>query len=376
MTQNYQFHGQMCVGGELNDFLEHIFEMNLQNEALGVPMVPLCLWGKHGVGKTQIVRDLCKRKGWAHAYAAPAQFEEMGDLHGMPSVLDPDVNVQGDEITVYSPPAWIPKEEGPGLLILDDINRADDRMLRGVMQLLQNFELLSWKLPAKWQIVATANPDDGNYSVTTMDDAMLTRMLHVTLEFNVKSWLKWALETGVDKRGVDFVSTYPECITGQRTTPRSLVQFFDQIKEIEDLKGNIELVEILASSALDDVTVGTFLGFVNDDLTILLPPEQILNSVDWPAIDKQIEQVAIGKNGEQRLDRISTLCMRMYFHLISANYKHESAHNENLINFLLHQSIPNDLKMSFYLDLSKDGSETVKGMLKDKRLAKLLLGSM
>jgi hypothetical protein len=66
----------------------------------------------------------------------------------------------------------------------------------------------------------------------------------------------------------------------------------------------------------------------------------------------------------------------MYFHLISANYKHENAHNENLINFLLHQSIPNDLKMSFYLDLSKDGSETVKGMLKDKRLAKLLLGSM
>jgi hypothetical protein len=201
-------------------------------------------------------------------------------------------------------------------------------------------------------------------------------MLHVTLEFNVKSWLAWALETGVDKRGVDFVSTYPECITGQRTTPRSLVQFFDQIKEIEDLKESIELVEILASSALDDVTVGTFLGFVHDDLTILLPPEQILNSVDWPAVDKQIAKVAIGKHGEQRLDRISTLCMRMYFHLISANYKHESAHNENLINFLLHQSIPNDLKMSFYLDLSKDGSETVKGMLKDKRLAKLLLASM
>jgi hypothetical protein len=38
--------------------------------------------------------------------------------------------------------------------------------------------------------------------------------------------------------------------------------------------------------------------------------------------------------------------------------------------------VPNDLKMSFYLDLSKEGSEVVKNMLKDKRLAKLLLGSM
>ena len=51
------------------------------------------------------------------------------------------------------------KDEGPGILLLDDINRADDRILRGCMQLLQNFELTSWKLPPKWQIVATANPE-------------------------------------------------------------------------------------------------------------------------------------------------------------------------------------------------------------------------
>ena len=40
--------------------------------------------------------DFAKRKNWKIAYCAPAQFEEMGDLHGMPSVLDPDVNIQGD----------------------------------------------------------------------------------------------------------------------------------------------------------------------------------------------------------------------------------------------------------------------------------------
>jgi hypothetical protein len=154
------------------------------------------------------------------------------------------------------------------------------------------------------------------------------------------------------------------------------VQFFYQIKGIADLKENIELVEILASSALDDATVAAFLGFVNDDLTILLPPEQILNTEDWASVAKQIEIVAIGKNGEQRLDRIATLCMRIYFYLISANYVHQQIHDENLINFLLHESVPNDLKMSFYLDLSKEGSEVVKNMLKDKRLAKLLLGSM
>ena len=49
----------------------------------------------------------------------------MGDLHGMPNVIDPDEKVSGDEYTVYSPPDWVPTEEGPGILLLDDINRAE-----------------------------------------------------------------------------------------------------------------------------------------------------------------------------------------------------------------------------------------------------------
>ena len=112
----------------------------------------------------------------------------MGDLHGMPIVVDPDKRITGDEYTVYSPPDWVPKEEGPGILLLDDINRADDRILRGCMQLLQNFELFSWHLPDKWQIVATANPEGGDYSVTPMDDAMLTRFYDTSLNFVSKIW--------------------------------------------------------------------------------------------------------------------------------------------------------------------------------------------
>jgi MoxR-like ATPase len=116
-----------------------------------------------------------------------AQFEEMGDLHGIPTIRDPtpDESNSDDEYTVFAPPEWVPTAKGPGILLLDDINRADDRILRGIMQLLQNFE---WQLPEQWQIVATANPEGADYSVTPMDDAMLTRMLHFTLTFDAKAW--------------------------------------------------------------------------------------------------------------------------------------------------------------------------------------------
>ncbi len=57
-------------------------------------------------------------------------------------------------------------------------------------------------------------------------------------------------------------------------------------------------------------------------------------------------------------------------------YKPESIHSANLVSFLLLDTIPNDLKMSLYLDINKECSTEVKEMLKDKKLAKLLIGSL
>ena len=145
----------------------------------------------------------------------------------------------------------------------------------------QNFELFSWQLPSKWQIVATANPEGGDYSVTPMDDAMLTRLLHLTMVFDPKTWARWADQAGIDSRGIDFVLTYPEVVSGKRTTPRSLVQFFEMIKDIPDLKAQTELVSTLALSSLDDVTVGTFLGFINDNLEQLVNSDEILDAKDF-----------------------------------------------------------------------------------------------
>lgn len=49
------------------------------------------IWGNHGLGKTQLVTEYAREKGWGLAYCAPAQFEEMGDLHGIPTLVDPDI---------------------------------------------------------------------------------------------------------------------------------------------------------------------------------------------------------------------------------------------------------------------------------------------
>lgn len=376
MSVEYIEFGKKGSSREIKMILSHIFERNNELNKEDKRGTAVCIWGTHGLGKTQIVRDYALEKKWKFSYIAPAQFEEMGDLHGMPIVVDPDEKITGDEYTVYSPPDWVPREEGPGILLLDDINRADDRILRGCMQLLQNFELTSWKLPPKWQIVATANPEGGDYSVTPMDGAMLTRMLHATLKFDAKIWAEWAYAANVDERGISFVLTYPELVNSDRTTPRSLTQFFEQIASIDDLKGNLQLVQALALSSLDDVTVSSFIAFVNDELTQLIDPEEILDAKDFKSIEKRIKDISVDDSGAKRVDRLATICSRLYLKLASNDYKQEKNHSKNLIKFLLFETIPNDLLMSLYMDLQKHGSDKIKEMTRDKKLANKLLSTL
>jgi MoxR-like ATPase len=361
------------VGAErLVQLLEHVFARNLDAAQRGGRGTPVCIWGRHGVGKTEIVQQLAKARGWELAYCAPAQFEEMGDLHGLPML---DQSGADGPRTVFAPPDWVPTSAGPGILLLDDLNRADDRILRGLMQLLQRFEMFSWALPPAWQIVATANPEGSDYSVTTMDDAMLTRFLHVSLVFEVKAWVRWALDTGVDRRGIDFVLTYPEVLTGRRTSPRTLTQFFEQIAHVPDLSAESDLVRTLAESALDDVTVATFVTFVNDDLVRLIDPSEILDAEDWGAVHERIGDLA--QDGDtRRVDRLQTIGTRLVLAVTRAGYAPAERHGENLVRFLSHQVLPADLRVALHRDLLSGGSEPLKALMRDKRLAELLLAGM
>ena len=346
-------YGLNINGEQLFEFLDRVLDSNLAIESkTGKRPTPLCIWGTHGLGKTEIAMEVTRNKGWKIAYCAPAQFEEMGDLHGLPFKVDPDPNVLGDERTVYMTPEWVPKDEGPGVLLLDDLNRADDRILRGTMQLLQNFEMFSWSLPPKWQIIVTANPDSGDYSVSSMDEAILTRMIHLTLNFNVKSWAEWALKNGVDERGVNFVLTYPEMVTLKRTTPRTLVHFFSQLGQIEDLIKDIFLVEILAKGCLDEITADAFINFIKERLTNIPNAIDILKETNLNNLDEMINNLIKTENGV-RLDLINTLFTRIIF-ILKDNTVIENHNLKNvLIHFLMHNSIPMDFKYSFHFDLNK-----------------------
>ena len=368
MAQGIQTYGAELDALTLQRILTHVFRTNLADEeSTGARPTPVCIWGSHGIGKTSLIKDFAHRNGWKFRYCAPAQFEEMGDLHGLPVTHDPDPEVQGDETTIYLPPDWVPKtdESGPGILLLDDINRADDRILRGLMQLLQEFEMFSWTLPRKWQIVCTGNPDSGDYSVTSMDDAMLTRMLHFTMVYEHKAWLDWANNQGLDQRGIAFLMTYPEVMNGQRTTPRSLEQFLRQISSIGDLKKEVELVNALANSALDKSAATAFVAFVNDELSELINPEDILDANRWATSKNRLVQLSQGADQAKRVDRLSTICTRLVFYLRKYQQQLDEPSANSLCEFIMHPSLPGDLRYSLHKDLVMIGGQVAAALRRD-----------
>ncbi len=365
----YITYGARVSAEAVASLLEHALDRLMQSDERPTP---ICIWGLHGIGKTELVRDVARARGCDFVYIAPAQFEEMGDLVGMPQIA---AGEDGSAQTRFAPPEWVPRHPGPGILLLDDVNRADDRILRGIMQLFQNYGLVSWTLPPGWLIVCTANPDGGDYSVTTLDEAMLTRMLHITMTFDPHVWARWAERNDIDPRGIHFVLAYPELINGRRTTPRSLVQFFNSLRGIEDLRENMPLVSLLAEAALDTETAQAFLSFVQLNMDKLPTPDDILLTTPFEAVARRLERL-IDEGQTKRLDILSVLVTRLTNYLLARRQALSDDELENLRAFLLLPLLPNDLRLAMAQELASAKRPDLSRIYADPQIAQLLLRKM
>ena len=419
--------GVVCNAEDVKSFVKTIIQSNFKNEEWNKKnkssisegrlnpkkRVPICIWGNHGIGKTELLKalaneltteqNLSEKEKWLFTNVAPAQFEEMGDLLGMPSIDPGKLDDPSDDKTILVPPAWTPQKieetrfeetgkNGPGIFLIDDINRADIRIISGIMQLLQDFELVSWRVPDSWQIVLTANPPGGGYIVREMDDAMLTRMMHIEMRVDEKVWARWAEAQAVDPRGISFVLAYPELLEGRRTTPRTLVQFFNSIEGLQDL-GDAETVDLITKigiSCLDKETVVEFIQFMRNDWSKIIQPEEILDSTNFKEIEKKMSTLVQPKKGSKvkRVDAANIVVQRLINKIIVIEKELDKLNLENIRSFFKLDSIPLDMKVAsgrdlFNFTLQKEGNEIaiknrllISKIFEDKELALLILEGM
>ncbi|MCB0616990.1 MAG: hypothetical protein KDC75_26915, partial [Phaeodactylibacter sp.] len=65
---DYIYYGTRAKAGEVITFVRHVLQANIRAEARGQRKTPICIWGKHGIGKTEIVQALAEDMGYPFRY--------------------------------------------------------------------------------------------------------------------------------------------------------------------------------------------------------------------------------------------------------------------------------------------------------------------
>lgn len=133
------------------------------------------LVGRHGVGKTAVVSQYAKSEGLEYR-KLDAHVTDIAEVFGL---KDTKEDRAGNKLTVTAPPDWWPKPNTFGILNVDDMSRALPHVLQPLMQFIFEREFNGLRLPDGWSIVITDNPDDGNYNVSSLDPAQVSRMISV-----------------------------------------------------------------------------------------------------------------------------------------------------------------------------------------------------
>lgn len=244
------------------------------------------------------------------------------DEHAIEEYTKQGYGFTGQKRMSYCPPEWIADKQGGGILILDDWNRADIRFIQAVMELVDRQEYISWKMPQDWHIILTANPDNGEYLVNTIDTAQRTRFVSVNLKHDVDVWARWAEKQGIDGRCINFLLMHPELINA-RTNPRSITTFFNCISSIPDFAAveALALIQMVGEGSVGPEFSTLFTTFIHNKLDKLVSPKDILLHDNEAYILGELKSCT-GTGNNYRADIASILTTRLINFTVTYSESH------------------------------------------------------
>jgi hypothetical protein len=145
------------------------------------------LEGPTGIGKSEVVRAVADKLGVA-TVVLDLSLLEPPDLVGLPVIAEGR--------TTYAPPRVLP-QEGGGILMLEELNRAERYIQQPALQLLTARRLHEYELPPGWVCFAAINPETSEYQVTPLDRALRARFMTLQVRADRGAWLAWAQTHGV-----------------------------------------------------------------------------------------------------------------------------------------------------------------------------------
>lgn len=250
--------------------------------------VSTIIWGYHGVGKSQIVRDVTyDMYGETNEDGSPTLVDlrlgqlELSDLTGIPR----NIEINGKVRTVWGVPQWWPEPGTRGVLFMDEMNRAaSPDMLQASFQLVLDHKIHTHRLPTGWTVISANNPeDDGDYTVHRLDPAMRDRFLHLIYNPTVSDWNSWAdgkiktwtiREFVIAQSAVLGLKTPPKVEV--TTSPRSL-EFLDRIMQNADEAWIDRYLSVIAAGLIGHDMAALLVKHMKSSIDRIIPPLELLD---------------------------------------------------------------------------------------------------
>ena len=281
------------------NFKDTLLSIELVIETDEVPIVV----GESGIGKTALAKELAKKKGWSLVIIDGNLLKE-GEIGGLPTVheysfKDARGMVISKRNTVYAVHTKLQEidsllEDGKEVfLFIDEINRCEHTVQQELMNLILNRDINGYKLNEKVKILAAMNPsskygDDVDYQVVDMDSAQENRFVWLYMESNSKAWLTWAIESNLDQKVIEFISTFPEYLQSTlkdeqiSATPRSFERVSKSYRVYKENKDKIpkRIFFNILKGNLGDRIAHEFMAFAEENNKPLISYEEVFKSLE------------------------------------------------------------------------------------------------
>jgi hypothetical protein len=177
---------------EAKETLRHLRQHN--------PTQAVFCWGPVGVGKSQMVAQLCAELNIGMLDMRLSQMDPP-DLRGLP--------YRDGTQSKYAPPDELPKE-GEGILFLDEANAASRATSAAAMQLVLDRQLGQYRVPEGWSVWAAGNRLSDKSVANAMPAALANRYLHLQIRYDLNTLVEYGLGQGWDPIMLQFLRFRPE----------------------------------------------------------------------------------------------------------------------------------------------------------------------
>ena len=300
------------------NFIDTLKSVDLVLSTNEVPLVV----GESGIGKTALAKKLAEENNWSLVVIDGNLLKE-GEIGGLPTIESyTTTNSNGEKIekkitvyAVHNKLREIDEEIAKGksvLLFIDEINRCE-------------------------HTVAQEN-----------------RFVWLNMEPDYNQWLNWAMDSGIEQKVIEFISTFPEYLhrineDDVRATPRSYERVSKSYKVYKEQKDSIPRNVFLnvIKGNVGKVIAEEFISFVESDCSPLISYEDVFSC-------ETLSSSVIEKVKSESHTRLYLSAMNI-LKTLELNFENDDISENNINRFIeFLKSYPVDLMVGIMKDIKSN----------------------